>query len=268
MERGGGPMPEVSRVDVKGGGTEPGEIVTGFSPGNLPYLLGGCFRASLRLLNDNIVNGRIRGLAGVVGLHSGPMPLGDLFLSLLKELIKNDILVLLTAPRLLTLAVSDLLVPEASGRWAGAGLAEFDEAVGLPPVLHMGDGPDHNRILLTAAVVVREGGLGRDLPAMPVAGAVAGGTPGEALAVGRTFVSTGVFTVFPFSPPESAEGTGRISAETENPGDPEWVFCPDPKEAALRMIRHIDQKRNALNLEKRRERVLYDMAMRRDLKGA
>jgi carbon-monoxide dehydrogenase catalytic subunit len=31
------------------------------------------------------------------------------------------------------------------------------------------------------------------------------------------------------------------------------------------MIAHIDKKRKALGLDKARERVLYDMAMRRDM---
>jgi carbon-monoxide dehydrogenase catalytic subunit len=35
--------------------------------------------------------------------------------------------------------------------------------------------------------------------------------------------------------------------------------------AAGLMIAHIDKKRKALGLEKKRERVLYDMAMRREL---
>jgi len=38
---------------------------------------------------------------------------------------------------------------------------------------------------------------------------------------------------------------------------------PDPVKAAGMMIAHIDKKRKALGLDKARERVLFDMAMRR-----
>jgi carbon-monoxide dehydrogenase catalytic subunit len=44
-----------------------------------------------------------------------------------------------------------------------------------------------------------------------------------------------------------------------------WAFEADPEKAAALMIAHIDKKRKALGLEKARERVLYDMAMRRAL---
>lgn len=43
--------------------------VVGFSYETINYLLGGLFRASYRPLNDNIINGRIRGIAGVVGCN-------------------------------------------------------------------------------------------------------------------------------------------------------------------------------------------------------
>src|SRR4030043_265061 len=45
--------------------------VVGFSHETINYLLGGIFRASYRPLNDNIINGRIRGIAGVVGCNNG-----------------------------------------------------------------------------------------------------------------------------------------------------------------------------------------------------
>jgi len=44
-----------------------------------------------------------------------------------------------------------------------------------------------------------------------------------------------------------------------------WAFEPDPIKAAHLMIDHIDKKRKALGIDKARERVLYDMAMRREL---
>jgi len=46
-----------------------------------------------------------------------------------------------------------------------------------------------------------------------------------------------------------------------------WDFEPDPIQAAHKMIEHIDKKRKALGIDKARERVLYDMEMRRELEG-
>jgi carbon-monoxide dehydrogenase catalytic subunit len=44
-----------------------------------------------------------------------------------------------------------------------------------------------------------------------------------------------------------------------------WDFEPDPIRAAHLMIAHIDKKRKALGIDQARERVLYDMEMRREL---
>ena len=44
-----------------------------------------------------------------------------------------------------------------------------------------------------------------------------------------------------------------------------WDFEPDPIAAAQKMIAHIDKKRAELGIDKARERVLYDMEMRREL---
>jgi len=46
-----------------------------------------------------------------------------------------------------------------------------------------------------------------------------------------------------------------------------WDFTNDPIEMAKKMIAHIDKKRKALGIDKTRERVLYDMAMRRELEA-
>ncbi|MDT8336123.1 MAG: carbon monoxide dehydrogenase, partial [Desulfurivibrionaceae bacterium] len=43
------------------------DVVVGFSHETINYMLGGSFRASYRPLNDNIINGRIRGVAAIVG---------------------------------------------------------------------------------------------------------------------------------------------------------------------------------------------------------
>jgi carbon-monoxide dehydrogenase catalytic subunit len=46
-----------------------------------------------------------------------------------------------------------------------------------------------------------------------------------------------------------------------------WAFEPDPVKAAHLMIERIDQNRKALGIDTARERVLYDMEMRRELEA-
>ena len=53
--------------------SEKETMVVGFSTEAIKYHLGGTFRGSFVPLNDNIINGRIRGVAGVVGLQQLPV---------------------------------------------------------------------------------------------------------------------------------------------------------------------------------------------------
>jgi len=91
----------------------------------------------------------------------------------------------------------------------------------------------------------------------------------KAIAIGQYFVASGVFTVFGTTFPitGSEEMCKLLFEEMEEIVGGKWAFEPDPLKAAQMMIAHIDKKRAALGLDKKRERVLYDMAMRRELES-
>ena len=65
------------------------DLIAGFSHETINYLLGGIFRASYRPLNDNIINGKIRGIAGVVGCNNPKVNHDDNHLTLVRELIRE-----------------------------------------------------------------------------------------------------------------------------------------------------------------------------------
>ncbi len=243
------------------------DMIAGFSHETINYLLGGMFRASYRPLNDNIINGRIRGVAGVVGCNNPRTPHDAGNLAMTMELIKNDVLVLQTGCMAMASGKAGLMVPEAAAKYAGAGLASVCEAVGIPPVLHMGACIDNTRILMAATAMVKDGGLGDDLSDLPVAGAAPEWMSEKALAIGQYFVGSGVFTVFGVNWPTigSKEVSDYLFKDFEKLYGGMWAFEPDPLKAAHLMIEHIDKKRKALGIDKARERVLYDMAMRREL---
>ncbi len=242
------------------------DMIAGFSHETITYLLGGLFRASYRPLNDNIINGRIRGVAGVVGCNNPRVTHDDPHVTLVKELIKNDVLVLQTGCSAMATAKAGLMVPEAA-RYAGEGLASVCEAVGIPPVLHLGSCVDNCRVLIAATSMVKEGGLGDDLSDLPVAGAAPEWMSEKAVSIGHYFVTSGVYTVFGVTWPTigSRELTDYLFKDYEKIYGGMWGFEKDPVKAAHMMIAHIDKKRKALGIDKARERVLYDMAMRRDL---
>jgi carbon-monoxide dehydrogenase catalytic subunit len=143
------------------------------------------------------------------------------------------------------------------------------EAVGIPPVLHMGSCVDNSRILMAATAVVKEGGLGDDICDLPAAGAAPEWMSEKAVAIGQYFVASGVYTVFGATWPTlgSEALTNYLFEGIEDTFKGKWAFEPDPIKAAQLMIAHIDKKRKELGIDKARERVLFDMEKRRELDG-
>jgi carbon-monoxide dehydrogenase catalytic subunit len=242
--------------------------VHGFSHEYINYMLGGSFRASYTPLNDNIINGRIRGVAGVVGCTNPRMKQDWVHVELVKELIQNDVLVVQTGCSQIALAKANLTTPEAA-HLAGPGLKEVCETVGMPPVLGLGSCVDNSRILIACAEMVKTGGLGTAIADLPVAGAAPEYMSEKAIAIGQYFVASGVYTIFGVTFP-AVDGTrfkDLLFDGLEKQGLGKWGFAVDPHEMARKMIAHIDKKRAALGIDKARERVLMDMADRRTMEA-
>jgi carbon-monoxide dehydrogenase catalytic subunit len=242
--------------------------VSGFSFESINYMLGGTFRGSYVPLNDNIINGRIRGVAGVVGCNNPRVRHDWVHVELVKELIRNDVLVLQTGCSQIALMKAGLATPEAA-HFAGPGLREVCETVGMPPVLGLGACVDNSRILIAASEMVRVGGLGTSLADLPAAGAAPEWMSEKAIAIGQYFVASGIYTVFGVTFPivQNTKFHDLLFQGLEKEGLGKWGFSPDPVEMARMMIDHIDAKRKALGLDRSRERLLVDMADRRSLAG-
>jgi len=243
------------------------DLIAGFSHEAINYMLGGTFRGSYNPLNDNIINGRIKGIAGVVGCNNPKIKLDTAHVNLVKELIANDILVVQTGCSAIACAKSGLLVPEAASKFAGSGLREVCETVGMPPVLHSGSCVDNSRILIALAEMVKTGGLGNDISDLPVAGAAPEWMSEKAIAIGQYFVASGVFTVFGVGLPifGSKVFTQYLLEEMKEEFGGYWAVEPDPAKMSALIIDHIHHKREKLGISKAKERVLYDMDMRREL---
>ena len=242
--------------------------VHGFSYEYINYMLGGTFRGSFTPLNDNIINGRIRGVAGVVGCTNPRVKQDYVHVELVKELIKNDVLVLQTGCSQVALAKAGLTTPEAA-HLAGPGLQEVCETVGMPPVLGIGSCVDNSRILIAASEMVRVGGLGTSIADLPAAGAAPEWMSEKAICIGQYFVASGVFTVFGATYPivEGTKFQKHLFDGLEKEGFGKWGFAVDPYDMAKMMVAHIDKKRKALGLDKARERVLMSMEDRMKLEA-
>ncbi|MFO7964383.1 MAG: anaerobic carbon-monoxide dehydrogenase catalytic subunit [Desulfobacterales bacterium] len=242
-------------------------LVAGFGVESINYHLGGTFRGTFYTLNDNIINGRIRGIGGVVGCNNARTRHNEGHLEVVKELIKNDVIVLTTGCNAIACAMEGLLTPESAAVYCGPGLAEICETVGIPPVLHLGSCVDNSRILLAATEVVNAGGLGNDISDLPAAGSAPEWMSEKAISIGHYFVASGVYTVFGVTLPVSGAPVFQkyLFEEFEKLYGGMWDLVVDPIEHARKMIAHIDKKRKALGIDKARERVLMDMADRQKL---
>jgi carbon-monoxide dehydrogenase catalytic subunit len=248
--------------------TSKEKAVGGFSFESISYMLGGRFRASFRPLNDNIINGRIRGVVGIVGCTNPKVPQDYTHTTLARELIKRDILVLTTGCATIACGKQGLANPKTALELAGPGLREVCEAVGIPPILACGSCVDNSRLLVSCSELVREGGLGEDLSDLPVAGACLESMHEKAIAIGQYFVASGALVVFaedilPIA--GSANVSEYLYGGIEKDFGGHWAIESDPVKAAEMILAHIESKRDALGINKAKERKLYDMADRRAL---
>lgn len=226
-------------------------LVAGFTSENTFRLLGGKYRSTYRPLNDAIISGRLKGAAGVVGCNNPNIRHDWAHVSMVKELIKHDVLVVQTGCSAIACAKEGLLTPESAFEFAGPGLREICETVGIPPVLHVGSCVDNSRILIILSEMVKEGGLGEDISDLPAAGAAPEWMSEKAISIGFYVVASGVFTIFgrPHPVLGSENLTNYITNELEKIVGGKFAFEADPVKAAHMMIRHIDLKRKALKLK-------------------
>jgi carbon-monoxide dehydrogenase catalytic subunit len=226
------------------------DLVAGFTTDSVFRFLGGRYRATFRPLNDAVIDGRLRGAVGIVGCNNPNITHDWAHITLTKELLKNDVLIVSTGCAAIADAKCGLLRPEAAYEFAGPGLREICETVGIPPVLHLGACVDNSRILTTLVEIVSEGGLGEDLAKLPIAGSAPEWMSEKAVAIGFYFVASGALVHFGthFPVVGSPKVYKFITEELEELVGGRFFFEPDPVKAAQVILEHLDRKRAELKL--------------------
>jgi len=253
--------------------TDKFPVIAGFSHEYIEYMQGGRWRASFRPLNDAIMAGRIRGVVGLAGCDNPRVPSTGLHRYLAIELIKNDVLIVSTGCGSAACGTAGYLTPEMALENAGPGLREVCEAIGIPPILHLGACVDNSRILTIATAMAAEGGLSDEIGGMPAVGIAPEWMSEKAIAIGCYFAASGVPVIFGGeSPVGASKEVTKIMTEV-------WFdrfmgalhFEPDPEKILSMTLNYIDAARERLKLRKYEagkfgaERVLMDMAARREL---
>jgi carbon-monoxide dehydrogenase catalytic subunit len=223
--------------------------IGGFSHEYLQYMQGGLHRGSFRPLNDAIIAGRIRGVAGVVGCNNARVPHDEGMMKVIRTLIANDVLVVTTGCTAHASGKYGYLLPEMM-RDAGKGLREVCEAIGIPPVLNLGSCVDNSRILTVLSQMATEGGLGQDIGDLPAVGMAPEWMSEKAIAIGTYCAASGVHTIFGVNNivSGSPEVVEILSKKWDEMLGGTMEFIPDYDEMIQAALAHIDRKRAELGL--------------------
>ncbi|PLX50749.1 MAG: carbon-monoxide dehydrogenase catalytic subunit [Desulfobulbaceae bacterium] len=222
---------------------EPVQMMTGFSNEALLGALGG----SLTPLIEAIKAGKVRGAVAIVGCNNPKYQQDYCNVNLARELIKRDILVLVTGCVTTAAGKAGLLMPEAINQ-AGSGLQEICGALGVPPVLHMGSCVDNARILQLAALLANE--LGVDIADLPLAGSSPEWYSEKAAAIGTYCVASGIHTHLGHPPNiTGSELVTNLALDGLNDlVGASFLIEPDPFKAAERIDERIRERRLNLGL--------------------
>ena len=229
-----------SRVRIP---VEPVQLMAGFSVEAILGALGG----TPAPLVEAIADGRIRGAVGVVGCNNPKVTQDYGHVTLTRRLIENDILVLVTGCSAVANGKAGQMMPAAAAM-AGPGLRATCEALGIPPVLHMGSCVDNTRILVLAAALANH--LGVDISQLPLAGAAPEWYSEKAVAIDTYVVASGITTVLGVEPPifGSSNVTGLLAGGLDDVVGARFAVEADPERAAVIIRRHLEAKRAALGL--------------------
>ena len=263
--------PNRKQSEVAPANVQVHDAIAGFSDEYIEYMQGGEYRASYRPLNDAIIAGRIRGVVGLAGCNNPRITQDSLHNFLTREFIKRDVLVVQTGCSAHASAKAGYMTAENAIENAGPGLREVCEAIGIPPVLHLGSCVDNSRILTIASKIANEGGLGDDIGGLPAVGIAPEWMSEKAIAIGLYFAASGVPIIFGASSPVSASKVMKDMMEnkwweTLNAG---FYFEEDGAKILELALKLIDTARDKLKIRKYEqgafggERVLMDMAARR-----
>ncbi|OPX68132.1 MAG: acetyl-CoA decarbonylase/synthase complex subunit alpha [Methanoregulaceae archaeon PtaB.Bin108] len=222
---------------------KPIDLMAGFSEEAIRKALGGTYKP----LIDAIVAGKIKGAVGIVGCNNPKIKQDFGHVTLAKELIKRNILVVETGCAAIACGKAGLLVPEAADL-AGEGLKSICNALGIPPVLHMGSCVDCSRILMLAANIAKELGVG--IGDLPIGGAAPEWYSQKAISIGTYFVSSGVYVVLGIPPKifGSPNVTNLLASQLTGLVNASFAVEPDPVKAAGLLEAEIERKRKALGI--------------------
>ena len=200
-------------------------------------------------LVDVVKSGVLRGAVAMVGCNNPKVRPDTAHIELMKKLIKNDIILIVSGCSAQAAAKAGLMDPDAK-EYCGEGLRRVCELVGIPPVLHMGSCVDISRMMVLASDIAKDWGI--NISQIPLCGCAPEWMSEKAVSIGNYVVATGIDTFLGVDPYSkgSSEITELLQGET---GCKEWVEAhfvveTDIEKLGDKMIECIEAKRTALGI--------------------
>ncbi len=204
---------------------------------------------STKPLVDVVKSGVLRGAVAMVGCNNPKVRPDTMHIELMKKLIANDIIVIVSGCSAQAAAKAGLL-DKAAKELCGEGLKRVCELVDIPPVLHMGSCVDISRMMILASDIAKDWGI--NISQVPVVGCAPEWMSEKAVSIGNYVVATGIETFLGVDPytKGSSEVTELLQGEN---GIKKWVEAKfvvetDMDKLCQKMMDCIEAKRAALGI--------------------
>ncbi len=202
-----------------------------------------------RPLVDVVKSGVLRGAVAMVGCNNPKVRPDTAHIELMKKLIKNDIILIVSGCSAQAAAKAGLMDKEAK-ELCGEGLRRVCELVNIPPVLHMGSCVDISRMMILASDIAKDWGV--NISQVPVVGCAPEWMSEKAVSIGNYVVATGIETFLGVDP--YTKGSSEVTALLQGEhGVKDWVEArfvveTDIEKLGDKMIECIEAKRAALGI--------------------
>ena len=200
-------------------------------------------------LVDVVKSGVLRGAVAMVGCNNPKVRPDTAHIELMKKLIKNDIILIVSGCSAQAAAKAGLMDKEAK-ELCGEGLKRVCELVDIPPVLHMGSCVDISRMMVLASDIAKDWGV--NISQVPVVGCAPEWMSEKAVSIGNYVVATGIDTFLGVDP--YTKGSEEVTALLQGEhGVKDWVEANytvelDIEKLGDKMIERIEAKRAALGI--------------------
>jgi len=204
----------------------------------------------VRVLNEAILSGELAGVCLMAGCNNLKVYQDASHLTIMRELLKNNVFVIATGCSAQSAAKLGLMDPAKVDELCGEGLKRFlhrlaEKAninVGLPPVFHLGSCVDNTRA--SDLLMAMANDLGVDTPKVPFAASAPEAMSGKATSIGTWCVALGLPTHVGCMPP--VEGSDLIySLLTQIASDVYggyFIFEMDPEVAARKILNALEYR--------------------------